>query len=386
MAEQNSPAAEPTRRRSCLGRLLLGFAVLLLLCLLAAGASALSNLTLPDEPPTTGTLAALDKVRLAEALRLKAELGDSAWPGWGALEMPIILWNRDYEFLIGPAEAPAGWEQVPGDQFAGQAYYRRQAVNPQNFAVPVAGDWAASMATKTETDRFVRDMISEALPPPLDWIVPYRLLIQPSEVQLSGVWHESFHVFQLAEASARLADAERAYRSDSAYWALDEAKQAEWETEIGFLAEALAAPDKTGMARLASAFLAAREARRQGLEPDLVDYERRLEWLEGLAKYVELESWRAAAESPTYEFEPGLAADPDFKEYATFDQRWSQEIAQMKRQARTTGETRFYYTGMAQARLLDQLMPDWQARIMAEGVWLEELLSEAVEGAGTFSE
>ena len=67
---------------------------------------------------------------------------------------------------------------------------------------------------------------------------------------------------------------------------------------------------------------------------------------------------------------PALADDPDSKGYATFDRHGSQELGQMKQQATREGATRFYYTGMAQAILLDRLMAD---------VWLEELLSEAVQ-------
>jgi hypothetical protein len=51
----------------------------------------------------------------------------------------------------------------------------------------------------------------------------------------------------------------------------------------------------------------------------------------------------------------------------------------MKRQAALEGDVRFYYTGMAQAVLLDRLMPDWKAHILTETVALEDLLREAVQ-------
>ncbi|MFQ5592742.1 MAG: hypothetical protein ACE5HA_01200 [Anaerolineae bacterium] len=129
---------------------------------------------------------------------------------------------------------------------------------------------------------------------------------------------------------------------------------------------------------LAGQFLAQRNRRRneQGLEPALTNYERRLEWLEGLAKYVELAIWREASSTPGYEPLPAMLADPYFKSYATFDQHWSQEMGQMKRQATRDGEVRFYYTGMAQGVLLDRLMPDWKTRILVEDVWLEDLLAQ----------
>ena len=89
--------------------------------------------------------------------------------------------------------------------------------------------------------------------------------------------------------------------------------------------------------------------------------------------------WREASTAPGYVPVPALAEDPDFKEYATFAQRWSQELDQMKRQAALEGDVRCYYTGMAQAVLLDRLMPDWKAHILTETAALEDLLREAVQ-------
>ena len=54
----------------------------MLVCVLAAGLSALSNSILPAHSQETGTLSALDKARLAEALHLRNKLGDDLWPGW----------------------------------------------------------------------------------------------------------------------------------------------------------------------------------------------------------------------------------------------------------------------------------------------------------------
>jgi hypothetical protein len=39
---------------------------------------------------------------------------------------------------------------------------------------------------------------------------------------------------------------------------------------------------------------------------------------------------------------------------------------------------RFYYSGFRQAVLLDRLMPGWKVRMWSEGIWLEDLLREAV--------
>ena len=361
--------------------ILFGAAGLLLLCLAAAGLSALGNRNLPTSPAVLDRLDALDKVRLQETLHLKRELGEAVWPGWGQADIPVVLWNKEYSFLVGYPDPPAEWDRVAGDDFDGQPYYRQPAQDPQNFAVEIGERRAASLATKWEMDNFMMTQFREMMPGPLKPVFPYRLLIQPTEVHISGVLHESFHVFQAEIASTHFDDTEKAYRDDERYWSADASMHEAWKAEIDLLARAISSKSDDEAAERARAFLAQRDERRQtyGLDAALVDYERRIEWLEGLAKYVELGIWREASATPSYASLPALADDPDFKAYTTYSQRWSQELDQMKRQAALEGDVRFYYTGMAQAVLLDRLMPDWKAHILTETVALEDLLREAVQ-------
>jgi hypothetical protein len=44
-----------------------------------------------------------------------------------------------------------------------------------------------------------------------------------------------------------------------------------------------------------------------------------------------------------------------------------------------SGETRFYYGGMARAVLLDRLLPGWKERALSDEVMLEDLLKEAIK-------
>ncbi len=380
------PLVESTRRRKRWRRILLFIVLgLIVVCLGGAGLSAWSNQRLPDSIAESDHLSSLDKARLAEALHLKQTLGDQVWPGLAAAEIPILLWNRDFSFLIGDNidSLPAAWQEVSSDTFQGRPYYRRASNDPQNFVVQVGDRWAASIGTKLEADLFIREMIQGSIPSPVDQVIPYRLLIQPSEVQISAVLHEAFHVFQLANAPERFEDAELAYQDGSRYWAIDPAMADAWQEEIEALAQALEADTNEQAAALAGQFLARREARRQvhNLDPTMIAYERRLEWLEGLAKYVELESWRQAAGPDGYQPLPAMTVDPDFDGYDGFDGRWSQEVGQMKRQADQEGDTRFYYTGMAQATLLDRLLPGWKEQVIEEGIWLEDLLLQAAESA-----
>ena len=108
------------------------------------------------------------------------------------MQIPIIIWNKDYSFLVGLNQAPPGWQTIPDDSFLDKSYFRQKSNDPQNFVTAVGDRWAASMATKSETDRFLMDVFRDLLPPLIENVFPYRVLIQPSEVQISAVAHEIF--------------------------------------------------------------------------------------------------------------------------------------------------------------------------------------------------
>jgi hypothetical protein len=93
---------------------------------------------------------------------------------------------------------------------------------------------------------------------------------------------------------------------------------------------------------------------------------------------VELEIWRQAS---TGNYVPiGEAGDlTNFENYGGFEQRWSRELDQISRMAGDEGDGRFYYTGVAQAVLLDRLLPGWKLQIFDGKVWLEDLLKEATQ-------
>jgi hypothetical protein len=371
---------------------------LLLLCIAAAGVSALVNRGLPSRSNVVDRLHDLEKARLSEMMHLRQALGDAAWPGWSRAVVPIILYNEEYAFLVGHLDPPPGWvnvgtgeshggpwEPVPGDTLQGQIYYRQRlpasGVTPQAFTVQIGGHWAASMTTREWTQIKLAAQIREELPPPLVPIFPYTLFtgVFNSDWHICAVLHETFHAYQGLIAEERLMCAEAKTSLEDRYPWADPDLQDAWQRELDLLAAAVRAPSDGKAGELASAFLAHREGRRRerNLGAQLVEYERQREWAEGLAKYVELEIWRQAATTPGYEPLAALVDDPGFEGYATFEKRWQQEVAQVKRMANARGDGRFYYSGMAQAVLLDRLMPGWKGEIMADGVFLEDLLKDA---------
>jgi hypothetical protein len=153
-----------------------------------------------------------------------------------------------------------------------------------------------------------------------------------------------------------------------------------WEEEMDLLIHAATSEDDQEARIAARQFLAVRDARRDkhGLTEKLVDFEIQTEWLEGLAKYVELSIWEAAFNMPQYRSVLETDEDPDFKDYQTFKRRLRQEISQARRQATIEGDVRFYYSGMLQARILDKLMPDWKSKVMEDDTYLEDLIRQAI--------
>jgi hypothetical protein len=66
---------------------------LILLCVAVVGISTLSNLNLPTHSQVTDHLSDMEKARLAEAIHLHQVLGETVWPGWGQMDIPIIVYN-----------------------------------------------------------------------------------------------------------------------------------------------------------------------------------------------------------------------------------------------------------------------------------------------------
>jgi hypothetical protein len=378
-------------------RLLIYLALVgLLLCLLGTGLSAASNIGLPPHSTVADRLSEVEKAHLAEAVHLRQVIGDAVWPGWGTANIPLIVYNESFAFLVGYPDPPPGWikvpgaiarggpwEPVPGDTYDGQPYYRQALpapnVTPQAFVVQVGERWVGSMTTYEWTHIELVNEIRASLPAVLKPIVPYRVVVLPfnSDWHIAALEHESFHAYQGLLSPDRLLAAETANHAVEADYPWDDSgfRQA-WQTELASLVKAMQATTPAETARLSREFLKARAARRaeHGLTAALVDFERQREWLEGLAKYAELESWRRGATTAGYEPLPALDLDADFKAYTGFEQRWSSEFTTIRNQASVKGDGRFYYGGWAQAVLLDRLAPGWKAQAFADGVWLEDLL------------
>jgi hypothetical protein len=252
----------------------------------------------------------------------------------------------------------------------------------------VGDQWVAAYFTKEYAEIAFYDGFREEMPVFLRPLLPYRLiwhlLMGSSDKYMNGLNHESFHAFQGINAPTRITAAERAASMEADYPWENEAQQAAWKEELDLLWRAVNADSDRQASELVRQFLAQRRERRaiQALSSEYIDYERKREWLEGVAKYAELSMGLTAYRADAYQPVPEIEDIPDFDDYENQERFWDQQINEIKRQSNQPGESRFYYSGMAQAILLDRLQPGWKANYWHESIWLEDMLVIDDEFAG----
>jgi len=391
--EKNMPVKPNKIKKSCL---LIPLSLIGLMAIILA-ASAISNLGLPTHSELADHLSQLDKDHLAEALHLRESLGDAVWPGWSQVDIPIIVHNEKYAFLVGYATPPAGWlkipslearggpwEQVPDDSFMSEPYYRTPILDPnktpEGFTVLVGDQWVATFQTHEYGEIDFYRGFQRDLPPILRNIVPVRLvwavLMGKTETYIAALEHESFHAFEGQLAEEQLNASEQIYGVEATY--PFDTMEGSWKEEMNLLLQAVLAPTDTDAVDFARQFLSLRAERRSALTPEQVDMERLREWEEGLAKYAELEITRQAGASSYIPF-GGILNDKGFDNYRDRQQFWTSQLKEAANTAGRSGNTRFYYSGNALAILLDRLAPGWKPAALPGGEYLDSLLQEAIE-------
>ena len=367
MSMATSPAIG--RRRFRLRSVLTTLGMLLVAALLILGVVSGRDAARLNHPLTAAALSEAELAQAAAIREAKLTVGDQIWPGFGPAPISFVLFNDQYEFLLGADAAPTGWEAVPDGLFAGRPYFRRPSVNPQAYAVAVGDGWAGSMTTPSRMNRDIFLQMRNDLPLGLGRLVPHAMIEINAPYFRSVMLHETFHAFQAASAPKRFAGWKTFYRGKERYPYGNAAFAQAWNEEGRLLSQALDEPDLARVSELAREFLAVRAQRREAVQADadLLSFERDVEWLEGLAKYAEIR---------TYELVEGVTLEESKR--LPF---WQTDVRRLES---TLGEAesdlRFYLSGMAMARLLDRLDPSWKGAALSDGVYLENLLRAAVTG------
>lgn len=303
-----------------------------------------------------------DRIRLAEAFALAADVQDHVWPGWSTAPFAVLLVSGENEFLV---RHPA-----PSDDFAplgddplleGGVWVRDRQFSPDLLAtfpavggVPAVVIGSAEATGKSSTD----------------WVLT--------------VLHEHFHQLQMASPGyyAAVAALDLSGGDETGMWMLDYPfpydSVAVGERFLAYrdaLQGALAAAGLPGEAAALAALAGARSALHEAIGERDARYLAFQLWQEGVARHIE---HRVAAEAAArHRPLPAFAALPDYVPYADaarqLEERLQAELADLDLPA--ARRVAFYPLGALEAHLLDALRPGWPARYLTEPFALDRYLA-----------
>jgi hypothetical protein len=310
--------------------------------------------------PTVAGVPPDDRIRLAEAFRLAAAVGNDLWPAWTSAPFAVLLVTADREYLIRHPRPSPDFVRVGYDSLlASDVYSRARKMSPTFLATfPAVSGVSTIVVGQPAATR-------KASTP---WVLT--------------ILHEHFHQLQHSlPGYYEGVDALGLARGDqTGMWMLNYAfpyDSAKVQERVADLMSALSgALDSVSPAHRTERWRAVADARRRLREVLPSDDDRYLAfqmWQEGVARYTELTMARWAAEH--YTPSDAFRALPDYASYADVARELERDLRAELRNDALARDRRvvFYPAGAATALLLDALAPDWRARYFAQRFSLDGL-------------
>lgn len=195
------------------------------------------------------------------------------------------------------------------------------------------------------------------------------------EENLVITFHEAFHIFEHddPQRKGQKWGAENSllvfeYQETSAR------NNALFTIESRLLYSALKSKNRSELKKKVRQFLAIRRLRQSELEARFAGFEKGAELNEGLAEYAGTKAVALGIEAAGRKQISMAFATLDSRAYLLKKYEMLDAISNVGRNVRR----KFYYTGSAQAFLLDRLLTDWKTKVQMEGLSLQELLEKSV--------
>ena len=303
-------------------------------------------------------------------------------------------------FLAGYKNPPDGWKKVPGmnqydkkwelvphDKIVGWNYYRQQIDSgntPQAFTVRVGEKWVACITTIEWTRIKLENEIKKNMPSSQRDSLFLKMMVNYMggnlDKHISMIIHESFHAFQATRDFNRLQESESTFMSHKQYPWNDVSFNKAWKEEFALLIKAFETKNESDAKQFIKQYMQMRAKRYLDAKftPGLIRYEQLREWEEGIAKYLELSLWKFASLSSLYIPSPALKNDPSFDQYKKFNQAMARELMTCRTQPQGD-DSRFYYSGMILAFLLDRFNAEWKMQGFDRDIFPDMLLARIVE-------
>jgi hypothetical protein len=197
---------------------------------------------------------------------------------------------------------------------------------------------------------------------------------QTPEENVLTTFHEAFHGFQrdAKRKGARWGVENIMHLFD--YAAVPVRNGALFAVEGRILGAALQDPDAESARKKVRQFLAVRKLRQGELGPRLAAFEKAAELNEGLAEYAGARAVVLGMKALKRQGEKGPFATLDDAGFLREKYAKLRTLLDLGRNDRL----KFYYTGSAQAFLLDRLRPGWKGEVQEKAAAVQDLLAQAV--------
>jgi hypothetical protein len=315
-------------------------------------AAALAGAAAAQQPSRPPGIPEADRVRLAEAYRLAAAIGDSIWPGWSGVPFATVLVSGEHEYFVRHPNPPSGTTPLGRDAMLGSDVFARpRTLSPGFLATfPLEGVSTVVVGTVETT----------GASSPTDWVVT--------------LLHEHFHQLQESRPGfyGKTAALGLARGDQTGMWMLnfpfayDSPKVRDAYAESASALRAALVGDGDGDAAAVAAYVKARAALRAALSDDDRKYMDFQLWKEGVARYTQLRVARWAAERyrPSAEF----AGLPGYAGFDAISRSLSDQIPKELAELKLSESKRvvFYPYGAAEALLLDRVRPSWRERYFTD--------------------
>jgi hypothetical protein len=312
------------------------------------------------KPPVADRMANVDRVRLAEAFRLGATLGNRIWADWNKAPYAVLLVTPENEFLVRHPKPSADFTLTGYDKLLKSNVYYRKRTQPQDLLAtfPIVGGIPTIVVGQAEnTDK-------KASTP---WVVT--------------MLHEHFHQLQYSQPNYYdHVNALGLSRGDqSGMWMLNYPFPYDWpEMKDHFslltklLLEALQAAPKSDFKLKLAAYLKQRHELEQTLSPDDYRYFSFQMWQEGIARYTEYRIAKMAAER--YKVSQAFRKLKDYKSFAEVADQIKSGIIRRLQEGKLADDKRliFYALGAGEGLLLDRVNPHWRDRYFVEKFYLDK--------------
>jgi len=311
-----------------------------------------------QEPPR---LRDVDRIRVAEVLRLAEAVQDMIWPGWSKVPFPVLLVTPDTEFLLNHPNPPEDFRLVGEDsQLGGKIYARKRTQRTDLLATFWIDGHPTTVVGQAENTEAKAST---------EWIV--------------AVMHEHFHQMQYTQPDyqQKVSGLRLARGDNTGMWMLNyrfpyakEEVQRKFAAMCRALSEAVAAPDGKLFRERLAAYRRAQSDLTKAVGEDDKRYMEFQLWQEGLARYTQLRVAEVAAQ----EYEPSKEFRdlPDYKPFEEVARQLRRQTLEELTKLKLAEDKRvlFYPVGASLALMLDRAAPDWRARYFAAKFDVDGLL------------